>query len=318
MTLRSFVGAGSMAMAHRLRRTKAAGVIINGHTLTASQTRLQVDVLSRWFDFIHHDELQDRLARPRSRPFCLLTFDDGKRSGFTETAPELERLGIPAVFYVVTRFLTDGTPLWFDRCEAIRRSVGYTPPGLESVTLKELPIAVIHERLDRACSKYEVDPHIDSEETRPMSWGEARELARRGFTIGSHSLSHAVLTRETQAMALADIERSIAEVSAGVGTKCLTFAFPNGNYTARLARYAVECGVQTAMTTEPHWVDSSVPLWRLPRVQLFGSNTPSKIELKVALAATCLLLRDPNGTGRLYRKINRLMRSSPERVTSAG
>lgn len=317
MTLRSFVGAGSMAMAQRLRRTKAAGVIINGHTLTASQTRLQVEVLSRWFDFIHHEELQDRLARPRTRPFCLLTFDDGKRSGFTETAPELERLGIPAVFYVVTRFLTDGTPLWFDRCEAIRRSLGYTPPGLESVMLKELPIAVINERLDRACSKYEVEPHIDSEDTRAMSWSEARELARRGFTIGSHSLRHAILTRETQAIALADIERSIAEVSAEVGTKCPTFAFPNGNYTARLARYALKCGVQTAMTTEPLWVDNSVPLWRLPRVQLFGGNTPSRIELKLALAATGLLLADPNGTGRLYRKINRLMRSSAERAASA-
>jgi peptidoglycan/xylan/chitin deacetylase (PgdA/CDA1 family) len=311
MTLRAFVGTGWMATAHRIRRAKAAGVIINGHTLTASQTRLQVEVLSRWFDFIHHDELQERLARPRSRPFCLLTFDDGKRSGFTETAPELERLGVPAVFYVVTRFLTDGTPLWFDRCEAIRRSVGYTPPGLELVTLKELPLAVINERLDRACSKYGVEPDMASDDIRPMSWGEARELVKRGFTVGSHSLRHAILTRETQAMALADIQRSIAEVSAEIGTKCPTFAFPNGNYTARLARHALECGVQTAMTTEPHWVDSSVPLWRLPRVQLFGSNTPSRIELKVGLAATGLLLTDPNGTGRLYRKINRSWAQAP-------
>jgi peptidoglycan/xylan/chitin deacetylase (PgdA/CDA1 family) len=294
-----------MATADRLRRTQPAGVIINGHTLTAWQTRLQIDVLSRWFDFIHHDDLQNRLARPRSRPFCLLTFDDGKRSGFTETAPELERLGIPAVFYVVTRFLTEGTALWFDRCAAIRRSVGATPPGLELTTLKELPIAVINERLDRACARYGVEAGMDFDDTRPMSWGEARELVKRGFTVGSHSLRHATLTRETQAMALADIEQSIAEVSAGVGTKCVTFAFPNGNYTARLARHTLECGVQTAMTTEPYWVDNSVPLWRLPRIQLFGSNTRSRIELKLALAATGLLLRDPNGTGRLYRRINR-------------
>ncbi len=314
MRLRGLVGAGSMALVHRLARTKSVGVIINGHTLTASQTRLQVDALTRWFDFIHHDELQDRLARPRTRPFCLLTFDDGKRSGFTETAPELERLGIPAVFYVVTKFLTDGAPLWFDRYEAIRRSLGYTPPGLESVTLKELPIAVINERLDRAYSKYKVKPHIDSEDTRPMSWGEARELARRGFTLGSHSLRHAILTRETQAVALADIEQSIAEVSAEIGTKCPTFAFPNGNYTARLAQYALECGVQTAMTTEPYWLDKSIPMWRLPRIQLFGNNTASRIELKLAVAAAGRILTDPNGTGRVYRKIRRLMRSGARRL----
>jgi peptidoglycan/xylan/chitin deacetylase (PgdA/CDA1 family) len=306
-----------MAMARRIRQTQAAGVIINGHTLSPSQTRFQVDVLSRWFDFIHHDDLQTRLAQRRTRPFCLLTFDDGKRSGFAETAPALERLGIPAVFYVVTRFLTDGTPLWFDRCEAIRQSLGHTPPGLESATLKELPLAVINERLDRACAKYEVELHFDSDDTRPMSWDEARALARRGFTIGSHSLRHAILTRETEAAALADIEKSIADVSSGVGIRCSTFAFPNGNYTAQLARYALECGVQTVMTTEPLWVETGAPVWRLPRVQLFGGNTRSEIELKLALATTGRVLADPNGTGRLYRKISRLMRSSPQPVSTS-
>jgi peptidoglycan/xylan/chitin deacetylase (PgdA/CDA1 family) len=310
----TYVGAGAMTIAQRFGGGKAAGVIINEHTLTASQVRLHAEVLAHWFDFIHHDELQDRLARPRRRPFCLLTFDDGKRSGYTETAPELERLGIPAVFYVVTRFLTEGTPLWFDRWEAIRRSLGYTPPGLETLTLKELPIALINERLDQACSQFEVEAHIESDDTRPMSWAEARDLVRRGFTIGSHSLRHAILTRETQAVALADIERSIAEVSAEIGTKCPTFAFPNGNYTARLAQYALECGVQTAMTTEPYWVDKSIPKWRLPRIQLFGNNTASRIELKLAVAAAGRILTDPNGTGRVYRKIRRLMRSRTRRL----
>ena len=100
-----------MAIIPKTRQTKPTGVIINEHTLTASQTRLHVETLSRWFDFIHYDELLDRISRPRSRPFCLLTFDDGKRSNATITAPELERLGVPAVFYVPTRFLTDGFPL---------------------------------------------------------------------------------------------------------------------------------------------------------------------------------------------------------------
>src|SRR5712691_4332770 len=95
---------------------KRGGVIINEHTLTAAQTRLHVEVLSRWFDFIHHDALPERMVRPRSRPFCLMSFDDGKRSNATEAAPELERLGVPAVFYLPTRFITnEREALWFDR-----------------------------------------------------------------------------------------------------------------------------------------------------------------------------------------------------------
>src|SRR6266498_3503887 len=72
MKLLNLVGWSSMAIIPKTRQTKPTGVIINEHTLTASQTRLHVETLSRWFDFIHYDELLDRLSRPRSRPFCLL------------------------------------------------------------------------------------------------------------------------------------------------------------------------------------------------------------------------------------------------------
>src|SRR2546426_838721 len=126
------------------RQAKRGGVIINEHTLPAAQTRRHVEVLGRWFDFIHLDELPRRLARPGRRPFCLLTFDDGKRSNVTETAPELGRLGVPAVFYVTTDFLTSGTPLWFDRHKALVRALGHCPAGLELEPLKRVPFAVLN------------------------------------------------------------------------------------------------------------------------------------------------------------------------------
>jgi len=290
-----------MAIASRSDRAKRGGVIINEHVLTASETRRHVDALGRWFDFIHHDELLDRLARPKARPFCLLTFDDGKRSFATETAPELERLGVPAVIYVATQFLTDRTALWFDRRTAIRRALGYLPPEIEREVLIRLPLASINERLDRACDKYKVTVDMEDDDVGPMSWDEARDLARRGFTIGAHSLRHAVLTCETEASALSDIEQSIAEVSSEIGTPCKSFAFPNGNYTARLARRALEAGANTVMTTDPMWADNSFPPWRLPRVSLNGAHNRGAIELKMSLA-TGRWLVNPNGTGRLYRK----------------
>jgi peptidoglycan/xylan/chitin deacetylase (PgdA/CDA1 family) len=215
----------------------------------------------------------------------------------------LERLGVPAVFYVTTRFLTDGFPLWFDRSEAIRRSLGYIPPELDDDTLKQLPFAVLNERLDHACAKYQVTPDMECDDIRPMTWEEARELARCGFTLGAHGLRHTILTRETEDIALFEIKQSIEEVKTEIG-ECRTFAFPNGNYTKRLARHAIECGVETAVTTEPMWVDSRFPPWRLPRVQFFDGHSRARIELKLAAAATGRLLTNPNGTGRQYRRIN--------------
>jgi peptidoglycan/xylan/chitin deacetylase (PgdA/CDA1 family) len=294
----------SIALRQNPRMTHA-GVIINEHTLTASQTRQHVEILSRWFDFIHHDELLSRLQRPRRRPFCLLTFDDGKRSVYAETAPELQRLGVPAVFYVTTHFLSRGQPLWFDRYEALLATLPCVPFGLEPATVKQLPFALLSERIDRACEQYGVSIDPEHDETRAMSWEEARELCRRGFTVGAHGFEHAVLTRESESDALRGIERSIADVSAHTGAQCATFSFPNGNYTAGLALHALECGVSTVMTTEPVWADTRFPPWRLPRLQLFGPQGRLKIDLKLALAATGRVLANPDGTGRLYRKVTR-------------
>ncbi|HXI70972.1 MAG TPA: polysaccharide deacetylase family protein [Verrucomicrobiae bacterium] len=292
-----------LALARGSRR--GGGVIINGHTLTRRQTRLQLDVLGRWFDFVSLAELPQCLARPAKRPFCLLTFDDGKRSNFTEIAPELEARRVPAVFYVTTEPLSNGTGLWFDRREQLVRQLGYCPDGLELPTLKQLPFDLLLARLDSACAHYGLKPDNEPDDLRPMSWDEARDLARRGFAIGAHGLTHAILTNETRARALAEIGASLARVSSELGAPCRTFAFPNGNYTEELAQHATRCGATTVMTTEPMWLERDVALWRLPRIQIFGEFSPARIELKLALAAQPGVLANPDGSGRTYRSRSR-------------
>ena len=296
------IGAAAMTLATRARR---GGVIVNEHTLGAGDARVHVEALGRWFDFIALDELPERLERRSGKPFCLITFDDGKASNATQAAPELERLGVPAVFYVVTGFLSDGRPLWRDRYAALRRQVEVLPPGLEPDVVKQLPLRVVEERLERAFDRHEVIIDTEDEHIRSMGWDQARDLARRGFTIGAHTARHAILPREAEREARADIEQSIEKVTAEMGEPCRTFAFPNGNYTEPLARHAQSAGAATVMTTEPTWADAGSPLWRLPRVQLFPGATPGRIELKLAAAATGRILVNPDGTGRRYRRMHR-------------
>jgi len=300
-----------------VRLAKKRGVIINEHTLTKTEIRVHLDVLRRWFDFISLEDLPGRLARRAKRPFCLLTFDDGKRSNFTEAAPELERRLVPAVFYVTTEPLSNGCCLWFDRREQLVRALGHCPPGLELEKLKQLPFAALTERMDRACAQFGIKPETESEHLRPMSWEEARILSRRGFGIGAHGLTHAILTRETKERAFAEIEESLATVSSELGARCRTFAFPNGNHTFELAQHALRCGARTVMTTEPDWADSRSALWRLPRIQLFGEFARTRIELKIALAALRGVLANPDGSGRAYRRMDkhsRTLHESPQSI----
>ena len=116
--------------------------------------------------------------------------------------------------------------------------MGYLPPELERKVLIQLPLASINERLDQACDKYKVNVDMNDDDVGSMSWYEARDLARRVGASGAHSLRHAILTCETEASALSDVQQSASEVSSEIGTPCKSFAFPNGNYTARLARWA--------------------------------------------------------------------------------
>lgn len=293
---KSLLGPATMALAVRCRR---GGVIINEHVLSATETRRHIEALGRWFDFIALDQLAARLANPATRPFCLLTFDDGKRSNATDTADVLERAGVPAVFYVVTEFLTDGRPLWFDRYRALVAGLGSAPPGLEATRVKRLPYATLLARLEEACARHGLEPDAESDDVRPMSWDEARHLRERGFDLGAHGVRHAILTREPPEAARQSIRDSLSRVAAEVG-RCSSFAFPNGNYTPELALYARACGASTVMTVEPMWVDASRPLWRLPRVQIFGRDPPGRIGWKLSLAATGCILPSPDGTGREY------------------
>jgi peptidoglycan/xylan/chitin deacetylase (PgdA/CDA1 family) len=307
------LGRAALSLACRFSR---GGVIINEHTLGREELRSHVDALSRWFEFIHPDELPGRVsagARGR-KPFCLLTFDDGHRSNATVAAPELARLGVPASFLVVTGFVGTESVLWFTLYARLRRKLGAAlPAGLAPGSIKRLPHDILVERLERACREHGVAADFSDEDVVPMTWDQARALRRQGFDVGAHGVSHAILTRQTREEALANISGSIARVSAEMGSPCRTFAFPNGNYTAELALHAASCGARLVFTAEPTWFDERFPLWRLPRVQLFGGHDRRAIELKLAAAAAGCLVPSGDGTGLAYRSVNALARrASPK------
>jgi hypothetical protein len=102
--------------------------------------------------------------------------------------------------------------------------------------------------------------------------------------------------------AQSEIARSIARVSEQLGKPCASFAFPNGNHSEELARYALGCGARTVMTTDPAWIGAGDRPWLLPRVQIYETQTLSRHRLKIFLASLGWLLSNPDGSGRRYVK----------------
>jgi peptidoglycan/xylan/chitin deacetylase (PgdA/CDA1 family) len=288
------------ALENVFRAGPCTGIVVGNHTQNRDQIRQEIDVLGRLFEFIHHDQLVDRLKTKGRRPFCLLTFDDGKKINALETAKELEKSGVPAVFYLVTEAVSTGKPLWFDVRNALvkaplTREEKQIMAGLKGLSMDRRGVL-----LDGLAEKYQVLPDLSDPFVAPMSWEDAGDLHEKGFTIGAHTCSHPVLTKETREVACCEIRDSIAQVSERIGTRCASFAFPNGSYTDDLARYAQGCGVCSVMTTDPVWARPETELWRLPRIDIYTRYTPWKTLVKVAAAKPGFVLKNPNGTGRAY------------------
>ncbi|MCG8634104.1 MAG: polysaccharide deacetylase family protein [Desulfobacterales bacterium] len=276
------------------------GIIIGNHTQGTRQVRDEVEALAPYFDFVHHNQLPRRMRVKKQKPFCLFTFDDGKKINAVESAAELERFGIPAVFYIVTNAVSHNSPLWVDRRNAIIKYLGKTPDVLRPEVLKNKSILEINTQLDLFFSEYPVKVALDDPCVASMCWEDVKRLDKKGFTIGAHTKTHPILTNELKEDATREIAGSIDRVTAELGYQCPSFAFPNGNYSEELALYAMNCGVKSIMTTTPLWVGANADLGCLPRVDIYNHYDRRKIWLKLTAALPGCLLKHPNGTGRQY------------------
>jgi peptidoglycan/xylan/chitin deacetylase (PgdA/CDA1 family) len=61
-----------------------------------------------------------------------------------------------------------------------------------------------------------------------MDWDGARGLVRAGLSIGSHTMRHAMLARETEPAQRADLADSRRLLESGLDVPVRTLAYPNG------------------------------------------------------------------------------------------
>ena len=275
------------------------GVIVTNHIHDGVEIRAQVEALAPFFEFVHHDDLIRDPWQPRKKPFCLLTFDDGKRVNF-EAALELEKLGVPAVFYICTRFVGGSKALWFDTADTLRHAHPELEPELRLGKLKSLPLKTLEAHLENLRRPDSPPTDLTDPRISALSREQVRTMHRRGFTIGAHTQNHAILTHEPVEEAKRDIVDSMRDVQSITGARCRTFAFPNGNHTRELADFAVGQGAETVMTTVPAWAGPADLLRQLPRIELHPKHDAETIRVKLTASLSGCVLRDPNGTGRKY------------------
>ncbi|HXK23404.1 MAG TPA: polysaccharide deacetylase family protein [Myxococcota bacterium] len=123
--LRSAAGLGLAATGQLRRGLRRTGVIVAFHRVNdrtagdaLTRSRRDYERFCRFFrthfDVVALSEIVSRLERDESVEGLLaITHDDGYLDNYEHAAPILQKLGLPATFFVTTRFLgSDTVPVW--------------------------------------------------------------------------------------------------------------------------------------------------------------------------------------------------------------
>ena len=248
----------------------------------------RIAYLARTCTVLTVDELVERMHRGRlPRNSVAVTFDDGYRDNLTHAAPILSRHAVPATIFLATGAIGTGRALWFDRLAlAFRDTTAHDviTPWTERLELtgREPRLRALSRTLDRFKRMADEDREraqdvllerlglVDESPLRRtmLDWNEVRDLRRLGFTVGAHTVTHAILSRVTAERARAEIAGSRLAIAAACGDYPRTFAYPNGgraDYTAGVVRMVREAGFSSAVTTRLGVNASATPPYELRR-----------------------------------------------------
>lgn len=236
----------------------------------AAAFRAQMTALARLCNVLPLPDAAERLMAGTlpARAACV-TFDDGYANNQEVAAPILEDIGLPATFFIAGGAVDSGI-MWNDLViEAIRRApaaLDCGPIGGEPVPLPDIAARVaavprildkmkyrpLAARWDAAVALY--GRNVEGPPPRLMMTREqVRDLARRGFDVGGHTVRHPILATLSPAEARQEIVGSWQWVRDVTGVAPRSFAYPNGrpgrDFGQEHAALAREAGFDVAVTT---------------------------------------------------------------------
>lgn len=255
------------------------------------------------FRFVSLEELGSRLESQGTfdQPVAAVTFDDGYSDVYTYAFPLLKRKGIPAAVFVVTDLvgtpnlhthdklyllLAGGFSKWHSPARPLIDllcGAGITLPDIQktsqwvtspSMAMRWLLRALPQTAIRRVIEALEAEVHVDegaARDIRPLSWEMVSEMHRAGMTIGSHTRSHALLTKESLETVVDETAGSRALLERKLGEAIRHFAYPDGRFSSAIAAAVAVAGYRFAYTTCQHR-DAVHPLLTLPRKALWENS----------------------------------------------
>jgi len=117
---------------------------------------------------------------------------------------------------------------------------------------------------------------------RLMSWGQLEDLVKDGVTVGSHSLTHARLTRMPLQQARVEVLESKRLLENKLRLAVDWFSYPSGAYSAEVVHLVQRAGYHGALSVRPGANTPKTHRFVLRRTEVSGEDTLSDFEKKLA------------------------------------
>lgn len=252
---------------------RAADRNIYGTTVSTHEFEGHLAFLKRHFHPVRASEAEEWAHGERELPpnAVLVTFDDGFRNNLTHAAPLLMRYGVPAILFVATGYLGTRRILWPQELYEIavrwpREEIPH-PGGTTVFSLagarrararqlceqaKRMPMSTVSAYLDALRQETPLPEDVaDSDVYAFLTWEQARQWTSLGFDIGSHTVSHWILTGCREQELRRELEDSKRDIERRLGVACTSFCYPNGgpkDWSAEAAAAVRAAGYRAAYT----------------------------------------------------------------------
>jgi len=264
----------------------------DGEATSAHAFREQLTYLTSHYRIVPLSSIAELIKRGETIPpgLAVITIDDGYRDVYDIAFPILREFQVPATLFLVTDFIEEKAWLWTDKLKFItqqtksrwlevvfdnlltrielddygsRRQAAYYINAI----LKKQPNTLKEQTITKIAAAHGVDlPAQATEQFQPLSWDEVRELDAEGIEIGSHTVSHPILTQIDNQQLRYELHESKLHLEARLHRNVDLFCYPNGDCNEEIAREVKRAGYRCAVTTNYGLNYSAIELLKLRRI----------------------------------------------------
>lgn len=288
--------------------------------VTPTEFRFQLlELLKNRFNFISLFELesaiQNKSIQDLPNKSIFITFDDGLRESYEIGKPILDRLSVPAGYFISTGGIIESKVLNVHALHLIQQHMTYEEISklisdemffkLKSISERTVQNQYPWDDLDTSRLKYLFNFLLDEEEKRNlvhiclanvglnevelrnrlyMSKEQIKNLSKIKW-LGSHGISHTALSSLTTTELTSELAGSKEQLESIGGDSVKTIAYPygghssfNDNVLTKVEESGFECGLTMlrGFNTENEIIKTPLLLRRFDTNDLYGGKSHSK------------------------------------------